>query len=857
VTTAALAGARRSRASTPKRLDALFAAQAAATPDAVALLCRGEAVSYRALEQRANRLARHLIDLGVGPGALVGVCMSRSPELVAALLGVLKAGGAYLPLDPAYPVERLDFMLADSAAAVLVTDGDVHERLAWRGSVVDPGRDAAAIAARSGEAPVVPYHPDDLAYVIYTSGSTGRPKGVMLGHSATGLIAWARATFVQGELTRVAATTSVCFDPSVFEIFAPICTGGTAILKSTALEPFTPDERPTLLNCVPSVLAELCRARAVPDSVRAINIGGEPLSAAFVCEVYRATRVRAVYNHYGPTEATTCTTVALVPPDVERDPPIGRPIAGAQVHVLDEAGRPVAAGETGEIHIGGPVLARGYLNRPELTAERFVAGPRGRLYRTGDLGRWSAEGELEFVGRVDQQVKIRGFRVELGELESALARLPDVRRACAAVRSDAAGRPRLIAWVESDARPGLGEVRRALAAWLPEPLLPQRLVVLEAFPLTLSGKIDRNALPDPAPETAAGPQPSGLSRVEEAIAEVFKDVLKLGPIGPEDSFFELGGDSLAGLEAALRLEELFGAPLPSALIHQAPTPRALARALEHCGGGQDRCLSVLQPAGAGPPLVCLADLFGRPISYLSLARRLAPDRPVWGLSPGPQEAAFLAEPSVPVLTRAHFRALRAAQPHGPYLLAGYSAGGLLAFDLACALEREGETVSLVLLDAAVRRRPPAGAMLRWAAAQGRALLEPGRLRTRLERAWALRGKLAGAAAPARLQRPPAWIPDARDAFARSLMQAHARYRLGAFHGPALVVKCRERDQVDALFDPDGLLGWRAALKGPVTVAEVGSHHHGLMREPHVAEAAAAVAQFVGGTGRGRRAAAAS
>jgi amino acid adenylation domain-containing protein len=860
VTAAVLAGSRRSRASTPKRLDALFAAQAAATPEAIAVLCRGEAVSYRALDQRSNRLAHHLADLGVGPGALVGVCMRRSPELVVALLGVLKAGGAYLPLDPDYPVDRLDFMLGDSAAAVLLTDVDVHARLAFHGAVVDPVRDAATIAARCAEPPAVPYHPDDLAYVIYTSGSTGRPKGVMLGHSATGLIAWARTAFTDGELARVAAATSVCFDPSVFEIFAPICTGGTAVLKANALEPFTPDERPTLLNCVPSVLAELCRARAVPDSVRAINIGGEPLTAAFVREVYRSTRVRAVYNHYGPTEATTCTTVALAPPDIDRDPPIGRPIAGAKVHVLDEAGRPVRLGEVGEIHIGGPVLARGYLNRPDLTAERFVEGrlgPRGgRLYRTGDLGRWQADGQLEFVGRVDQQVKLRGFRVELGEVESALSRLPAVRGAVAAVRPDRAGRPQLVAWVETNEPLSLREVRSSLAAWLPEPLLPRRLVTLAAFPLTLSGKVDRNALPEPefgtAPEPIRRSEPAsiGLSRVEEAIAETFRDVLKLDQVGPEDSFFELGGDSLSGVEAALRLEELLGHPIPSALLHQATTARALAEALEHCASRQDRCLSLLRSGGAGAPLVCLADLFGRPFSYLSLARRLAPERPVWGLSPGPQEAAFLDKPSISALTRAHFRALREAQPHGPYLLAGYSAGGLLAFDLACALEREGEPVSLVLLDAAIRRRPPAGALLRLAAGQARALLEPAKALARLRRLWALRDKLVRAAVPVRLQRPPEWVPNTREAYAQALMRAHVAHTPGAFQGPTLVVKCRERDPIDALYDRDGLLSWRDALKGPVTVAEVAGDHHGFMREPCVAEVAAAVARFADGVGQG-------
>lgn len=476
----------------PRRLDALFAAQVRRTPDAVAVLHAGVSLSYAELDARAEQLARRLQRLGAGPGTLVGVCMRRTPQLVAALLGVLKTQAAYLPLDPAYPTERLDYMLADSGAAVLLTDAEVSRRLAFDGVVLDLR--APDAGAGPATVPLRRDAPEDLAYVLYTSGSTGRPKGVMLGHTAVNLIDWARATFVAGELARVAATTSVCFDPSVFEIFAPLCLGGTVILKPNALKPFAADEQPTLLNVVPSVLAELCRMEAVPDSVRVVNVGGEPLKAALVREVYRRTQVAALFNHYGPTEATTCATVALAARDAQADPPIGRPIAGAELWVLDARGRPAAPGAIGEIHIGGPGLALGYLNRPQLTAERFVASAWGRLYRTGDLGRWAADGQLEFLGRVDDQVKIRGVRIELGEVEAALLRLAGVANAAVVARPDALGRNRLVAFLQAPPQLTLPQVRAQLKRWAPDHMLPEQLVVLDALPLTLSGKVDRSAL---------------------------------------------------------------------------------------------------------------------------------------------------------------------------------------------------------------------------------------------------------------------------------------------------------------------------------------------------------------------------
>jgi amino acid adenylation domain-containing protein len=829
------------------RIDELFEAQAGATPEAVALVHAGRALTYRELDARADALAARLRELGVGPGVLVGVCMRRSPQLVAALLAVLKAGGAYLPLDPAYPSERLRYMLDDSGAALMLTDCGRQESLEFAGPVLDLAAARDGRLACAGE--IRPSVPEGAAYVIYTSGSTGRPKGVVLGHTARALIDWARRAFGGGELARVAATTSVCFDPSVFEIFAPLCTGGTVVLKESGLEPFAPGEDPTMLNGVASMFAPLCRAGAVPDSVRVINVGGEPLSAALVRELYARTRVEAVYNHYGPTEATTCATVALVPPDVQADPPIGRPIAGAEIRLLDPQGRPVAPGEAGEIHIGGGGLALGYLNRPELTAERFVPSEWGRLYRTGDLGRWTSDGQLEFVARADEQVKIRGFRIELAEVESALERVPGVEGAVAAVRRNAGGRPELAAYVQS-ARPLSGrEIRNELGAWLPDHMLPARITVLTAFPLTLSGKVDRNALAAlaPSPATERGVE----SRIEEAIAEVFRDILGCEAVGPNDSFFDLGGDSLAGVNAALRLQELLGYEIPSALLHQAPTPRELAAALEDCPLDDTRFVVPLRAGGSERPLFCLSDLFGRPFSYLSLTRRLSPSRPILGLAPGPIEQAFVESQSIGELTQALAREVRRIQPDGPYLLAGYSSGGVLAFDLACALERQGAQAALILLDSFLwSGRFSADAVARWAARQARDAIRPTRLVTRLRRVRTLTRKLARSiAAP---EAPPAWVPPSRAALAQALMSACFRYRPGRFHGPTLVVKAADRDRVDALADHDGRLGWRRALAGQVRIATVAGDHHSMMREPRVGQAAGEIAAFLDEFGLSQR-----
>ena len=818
------------------RLEQMFHDQATCTPDAPAVYFQGQVVSYGDLDETVERLARGFSAHGVGPGVLVAISLQRTPWMVAALLATLKAGGAYLPLDARNPPERTRFMLDDSGCALLLVDSASPPMEGFGGVVLELS--GGALIQRASGAPISNLAPSSLAYVIYTSGSTGAPKGVMLGHGAAHLVRWAERAYSFEQRARVAATTSLAFDPSIFEIFMPLCTGGAIVLKQNALEPFAPDEQPTMLDTVPSVLAELCRMDAIPPSVGVLNVGGEALTSALVREVYSDRPAMVLDNHYGPTEATTVATVARIPRDLTGEPSIGRPVRGATILLLDVAGEPVPEGETGEIHIGGPGLALGYLNRPDLTAARFLQGPAGRLYRTGDLACWR-DGALHFGGRLDEQVKIRGFRVELGEVELALMRIPGIERALVVVRP-ASGRSQLIGYVQARRALTPLTVRAALADWLPDYMLPARIIVVDAFPLLVSGKIDHGRLPelDDAPADN-GPPPS---RGEKPIIHVFEEVLARRGVGPEDSFFDLGGDSLASVQAALRLEEMLGYEVPAALIHQSPTPRALAGSLDHGRVRTEGHVSLLAPGGPGPPLFCMADLFGHPFNYLSLARRLSAERPVHGVAPGPLQRAFTEGGDLPSMTRSFVAELRGARPQGPYLIAGYSAGGMLALDVACALEREGETVRLILLDSSLHgRRPSLDFVKRWALAQARGVFAARTLGAAAERAAALLSALTGRKARGA---PPDWIPRSQVAFAARMIRLSAAYRAQAFSGPTLVIRAMEQGPLEQLHDHDGLLGWSDVLTGPVVQAPVLGGHHDFLREPWVDETARAVSRFL-------------
>ena len=575
-----------------------FEAQARRTPEAPAVVCGNEQLSYGELNARANRLARCLQNLGVGPESLVAVCLERSVDLVAALLGILKAGGAYVPLDPGYPRERLAFMLADSGARVVVTAGEMH-------GLLDPPADCVLLdvapepvelaALPSGDLARKP-DPASLAYVIYTSGSTGKPKGVSIPHGAL-------AQFFAGSMElglirpgdRLLAVTPPSFDIAGLELFGPLLVGGTVVLAghgeardAEALAARIAEAKPTVMQATPASWRMLLESGWLPPSGLRLLCGGEAMAGDLAEKLLAAGNL---YNLYGPTEATIWATAKVVKRPVESAVvPIGRPYPAVRAYVLDERMNPVGIGVAGELWLGGAHLARGYYNLPALTAEKFVADPFGppgsRLYRTGDLARWRADGELEFLGRIDHQVKVNGFRIELGEIEACLRSHAGVRDAVAVVREGNAG-PYLAAYVTGEAEPGI--LRAYLEERLPRHMVPQDIVPLDAFPMTPNGKVDRKALPAPPPRTASPePDQEPLTPTEKNVVEIWEEVLGCGPVSKNDDFFRLGGNSLLAASVLSRIRRSFGVRVPMARFFAEPTVAQLARAVEsELGSGEE------------------------------------------------------------------------------------------------------------------------------------------------------------------------------------------------------------------------------------------------------------------------------
>jgi amino acid adenylation domain-containing protein/FkbM family methyltransferase len=571
----------------------LIERQAAARPDSVSVVSEESHLTYEELNERSNQFAHYLLKLGVRPEARVGVMLERSPEMVITLLGVLKAGAAYVPLDPAYPTNRLHYVIDDSQAEHVVTQCSLVGLLPEQGAKVVRIDAELEIWNESRANPEVAMSLENLAYLIYTSGSTGKPKGVAIMYlSATTFLHWALETFSADQLACVAAGTSVCFDLSIFELFAPLSCGGTVVLLENTLDlaNCSHAEQVTLLNTVPSVINEMLLAGITPTSVKTVNLAGEPLSKEVVERLYAETGVEVVFNLYGPTEDTTYSTYARVSRNSNADPSIGRPIADTQVYLMSPLLDPAPCGVPGEIYLGGAGLARGYLNRPALTADRFIPHPSSdqpgaRLYRTGDLARYSVDGEIEFIGRVDHQVKIRGYRVELGEIETALAERPGAQEGIVLAREDLNGAKRLVAFITN--KPGHAvsgvELRLFLKQRLPDYLIPSKFVVLERLPLTPNGKIDRGALaalenhePQLGEEFVA-PQDG----IEQLLAQIWEGLLEVRNIGARANFFELGGHSLLATQVASRIREAFGVEIPLRSIFEHPTVEDLAKAIRN------------------------------------------------------------------------------------------------------------------------------------------------------------------------------------------------------------------------------------------------------------------------------------
>ncbi|MGZ3458788.1 MAG: amino acid adenylation domain-containing protein, partial [Archangium sp.] len=574
----------------------LVEAQALRAPDALAVQLGQESLTYRQLDARANQLAHHLHSLGVRRGALVGLCLPRSPDMVVALLAILKAGAAYVPLDPSYPLERLSFMLRDAGISVLLTRTDIADKLPSQGEQrFRMDTDWDSLASHPAQAPDSSTTADDIAYVIYTSGSTGLPKGVQIPHRGLmNLVSWHQRTYSLTPSDRATLLAGVAFDASVWELWPYLSAGASLLLPSEDVRS-TPSElvlwlasQQITLSFLPTPLAEAVLQEPWPQdmALRVLLTGGDRLSR----RPPRALRTLLV-NHYGPTESTVVTSCDRVAPQGQEPglPPIGRPISNTRVYLLDGHLQPVGLGVPGELYIGGDGLAVGYLRRPELTSERFLPDPfsqepGARLYRTGDRARYLPDGRLEYLERVDFQVKVRGFRIELGEIEEALVRQPTVKQAVVVMREDVPGDKRLVAYAVP--QPGLKldvlELRQYLQGKLPEYMVPSAFVSLESLPLTPNGKVDRKALPAPDGQLAVREHSFVAPRTptEETLVNVWKQVLNVERVGIHDNFFELGGHSLLATQAASRIRASFGVELPLRSLFEAPTVEALASRID-------------------------------------------------------------------------------------------------------------------------------------------------------------------------------------------------------------------------------------------------------------------------------------
>lgn len=568
----------------------LFEEQVSRTPDNAAVVFDDQMLTYRELNRRANQVAHHLIRQGVGPEVLVGVCMERSMEMVVGLLGILKAGGAYVPLDPAYPAERLSLMVDDARIRLIMSQSHLRSRIPeCHGRFISMDGNETVFSAEGDDNPASPCKPENLAYVIFTSGSTGKPKGVAVEHSSVAaFIAWSGETYSSKQLSGVLASSSICFDISVFELFSTLCLGGKVVLVKNLLD--LPEMRHadqvTLINTVPSACEGMLQLSGIPKSVGTVNLAGEPLHGNLVQAIYSNDSVEHVFNLYGPTEDTVYSTVFRAEKQGGTSPPIGKPIANSRAYVLDSYGQPVPLGVPGELYLGGAGLARGYLNRPGLTEEKFIPDPfsdeeGARLYRTGDLVQYRPDGNLVFLRRMDHQVKLRGFRIELGEVEAVLETHPGIRSALAVVLEDTPGDKRLVAYTVPSGKnaPDDEELQDYLRQKLPDYMVPAAFIMIAAIPMMPNGKVNRAALPVPGLVVPSDAYIAPRTPVENAVAEIYRSVLKLDRIGIHDNFFDLGGHSLLATKVIAKIRDQFDIDLPLRSIFEATTVAGLSIAI--------------------------------------------------------------------------------------------------------------------------------------------------------------------------------------------------------------------------------------------------------------------------------------
>ncbi|MCB7162458.1 amino acid adenylation domain-containing protein [Bacillus subtilis] len=709
-----------------KTINGLFEEQAKKTPYAVAVVFEEKSFTYRELNERANRLAHYLQKQGVGPEVLVGIHLNRSLDMIVSMLGILKAGGTYLPIDPEYPQERINYMLQDSKVNILITQQNFINKEFFKGTLLV--LDDIELCKESVFNPINTPAADKLAYVIYTSGSTGKPKGVMIEHrSVVNLITGIPIQITLLPNRSLLSLATISFDMFVLEVFLPLTKGLRLVIANeeqqrdaNLLCELIKRQHIDVLHVTPSRLWLLLNKNDPSHwkSISLVMVGGEAVPYSLIEKIRGVTNAR-IYNMYGPTESTVWSAVKDVTEGEEIQ--IGKPIANTKFYVLNQQMQLVPIGVPGELYIGGDGLARGYMNRSELTAERFIPNPfndesGSRLYKTGDLVRYLPDGNIEYIGRMDNQVKIRGYRIELGEIETALGTHPTVQETVVIAREEITGDKRLIAYVvpSPKAKMDTRDLRSHLREKVPEYMIPSAFVSMESLPLTPNGKIDRKALLN-------SNQPSQLVRtceyiaprnpMEERMVKTWKEVLRIETVGIQDNFFELGGHSLLATQLVSRLGEEFDVELPLRVLFENPTVATLTEQVSFLrhnrqsmelsyhadhNKSKDDVLVKIQSGSTGKVLFLVHPVGGDVVSYIKLARELG-DHTVYGL-----QSRGLVNNQQPIVTieemvSYYLEAIQTVQTQGPYLLGGWSMGGLVAFEIAQQLQKAGEKVDMLAL----------------------------------------------------------------------------------------------------------------------------------------------------------------
>jgi amino acid adenylation domain-containing protein len=681
---------------------------AAAHPDRIAVCSEARQITFQDLNERANRLARYLQARGVGCEKLVGICMERSIHMLVAMLGVLKAGAAYVPLDPFYPRERIAHMIADSGLAVLLMDQSVALEPSEKCICtikVDKDWPEIALQECTNLPPVS--SPDHLAYVIYTSGSTGKPKGVMIEHRA--VVNFLRSMQIERCLTqedRVLAITTLSFDIAVLELWLPLCVGAQTVIASreTAHDPIALAELIrnagiTVMQATPATWRMLLETGWPGDKRLKALCGAEAWDRSLADKLLPC--CAELWNMYGPTETTVWSAVCRI--EANSDVVIGPPIANTSFYVLDEERRPVQKHEPGELYIAGEGVARGYWQRPDITAEKFIEAssfglPGGRLYRTGDLVRRRSDGRLHFLGRIDHQVKIRGFRIELGEIEAALSQINGVRESVVVAREDQSGAKRLVAYIAGSRSFTAQELRSRLEESFPDYMVPNFFVTLESLPRTPNGKVDRDRLPAPSSKNPVRELPFAPPRTaaEKKLTAICLKIIPVRSIGLQDDLFDLGADSLQIAQICSQIVKEFGVRITPSTVLECPTVEQLAAAvMRKRSGAQNTSLVPLQPQGSRPPLFGIHGSLGTVMHFRSLARHLDPEQPMFGLQAKGIYYGDGVLTTVEEMATHYLSEIRTVQAHGPYYLVGHCFGILVALEMAQRLRAAGEEVALL------------------------------------------------------------------------------------------------------------------------------------------------------------------